>query len=71
MNAENVYDHNFDGVFCTCLRPYPDPDVEVEPEMLQCCICEDWFHLSVSILRLLSNDLAYWFCTGFQNCRRF
>ncbi|KAK9275369.1 hypothetical protein L1049_022633 [Liquidambar formosana] len=43
-NAENSYNHNFKGSYCTCKRPYPDPDVEEQVEMIQCCICEDWFH---------------------------
>lgn len=43
-NAENSYNHNFKGAYCTCGRPYPDPDVEEQEEMIQCCICEDWFH---------------------------
>ncbi|KAG6688351.1 hypothetical protein I3842_11G120500 [Carya illinoinensis] len=43
-NAENLYNHNFRGSYCTCSRPYPDPDVEEQEEMIQCCICEDWFH---------------------------
>lgn len=43
-NMENSYNHNFKGTYCTCDRPYPDPDVEEEEEMIQCCICEDWFH---------------------------
>ncbi|XP_033354693.1 putative E3 ubiquitin-protein ligase UBR7 isoform X2 [Bombus vosnesenskii] len=25
-------------------RPYPDPDDTVNDEMLQCIICEDWYH---------------------------
>ncbi|MED6206202.1 hypothetical protein PIB30_024649 [Stylosanthes scabra] len=43
-NTENSYNHNFKGSYCTCGRPYPDPDVEEQVEMLQCCLCEDWFH---------------------------
>lgn len=43
-NGENSYNHNFKGVYCTCGRPYPDPEVEEQEEMIQCCICEDWFH---------------------------
>ncbi|TQE01784.1 hypothetical protein C1H46_012584 [Malus baccata] len=35
---------NFKGSYCTCSRPYPDPDVEEQVEMIQCCVCEDWFH---------------------------
>ncbi|OAY70982.1 putative E3 ubiquitin-protein ligase UBR7 isoform X1 [Ananas comosus] len=43
-NPENSYNHNFKGAYCTCGRPYPDPDTEEQVEMIQCCICEDWFH---------------------------
>lgn len=43
-NTKNSYNHNFKGSYCTCGRPYPDPDVEDQLENLQCCICEDWFH---------------------------
>ncbi|CAB4310569.1 unnamed protein product [Prunus armeniaca] len=43
-NVENSYNHNFKGSYCTCGRPYPDPDVEDQVEMIQCCVCEDWFH---------------------------
>ena len=28
-NIENRYNQNFDGVYCTCSRPYPDPEDEV------------------------------------------
>lgn len=43
-NEENKYNHNFSGRYCTCNRPYPDPDDDVEDEMFQCVICEDWLH---------------------------
>jgi len=43
-NAGNSYNHNFKGSYCTCGRPYPDPDAEEQVEMIQCCLCEDWFH---------------------------
>ncbi|KAH8031584.1 hypothetical protein HPB51_019205 [Rhipicephalus microplus] len=43
-NYENKYNHNFHGMYCTCKRPYPDPDDDVEDEMLQCIMCEDWYH---------------------------
>ena len=29
LNGKNSYNHNFDGKYCTCARPYPDPDDEV------------------------------------------
>ncbi|OVA11312.1 zinc finger protein [Macleaya cordata] len=43
-NLENSYNQNFKGAYCTCGRPYPDPDTEEQVEMIQCCICEDWLH---------------------------
>ncbi|XP_041661470.1 putative E3 ubiquitin-protein ligase UBR7 [Cheilinus undulatus] len=44
VNHLNKYSHNFFGVYCTCSRPYPDPDDQVEDEMIQCVVCEDWLH---------------------------
>lgn len=44
VNSLNKYSHNFFGVYCTCGRPYPDPDDQVEDEMIQCVVCEDWLH---------------------------
>ncbi|XP_028252978.1 putative E3 ubiquitin-protein ligase UBR7 isoform X2 [Parambassis ranga] len=44
VNSLNKYSHNFFGVYCTCSRPYPDPDDQVEDEMIQCVVCEDWLH---------------------------
>ncbi|XP_077950008.1 putative E3 ubiquitin-protein ligase UBR7 isoform X2 [Gasterosteus aculeatus] len=44
VNALNKYSHNFSGLYCTCSRPYPDPDDQVEDEMIQCVVCEDWLH---------------------------
>ncbi|XP_043463212.1 putative E3 ubiquitin-protein ligase UBR7 [Leptopilina heterotoma] len=44
LNEENKYNQNFDGVYCTCMRPYPDPEGLDNDEMLQCTICEDWYH---------------------------
>lgn len=46
-NSENRYNHNFDGLYCTCERPYPDPDSTANDVMLQCIICEDWYHSKV------------------------
>ncbi|XP_061751160.1 putative E3 ubiquitin-protein ligase UBR7 isoform X2 [Nerophis ophidion] len=43
-NTKNLYSHNFSGCYCTCDRPYPDPDDQVNDEMIQCVVCEDWFH---------------------------
>lgn len=44
VNEFNEYNHNFSGKYCKCNRPYPDQDDSVEDEMIQCIICEDWFH---------------------------
>ena len=43
-NVDNSYNKNFTGSYCICGRPYPDPNAEEQVEMIQCCICEDWFH---------------------------
>ncbi|XP_037603024.1 putative E3 ubiquitin-protein ligase UBR7 [Sebastes umbrosus] len=44
-NIRNHYNHNFKGCYCTCDRPYPDTDNQAnDDEMIQCVICEDWFH---------------------------
>lgn len=44
VNSGNKYSHNFFGLYCTCDRPYPDPEDEVSDEMIQCIVCEDWLH---------------------------
>ncbi|XP_022077767.2 putative E3 ubiquitin-protein ligase UBR7 [Acanthochromis polyacanthus] len=43
-NVRNLYNHNFNGCYCTCDRPYPDTDDQNDDEMIQCVVCEDWFH---------------------------
>ncbi|XP_068195659.1 putative E3 ubiquitin-protein ligase UBR7 [Antennarius striatus] len=43
-NFRNQYNHNFSGCYCTCDRPYPDTDDQANDEMIQCVVCEDWFH---------------------------
>lgn len=44
VNSGNKYSHNFFGLYCTCSRPYPDPEDQVEDQMIQCVVCEDWLH---------------------------
>ncbi|VDP95574.1 unnamed protein product [Echinostoma caproni] len=44
-NVGNQYNSNFSNKYCTCKRPYPDEDYEGCEEMIQCGICEDWFHV--------------------------
>lgn len=43
-NPNNSYNQNFEGKYCTCSRPYPDPEDTTEDSMIQCVVCEDWFH---------------------------
>lgn len=42
-NDQNKYNHNFIGKYCICAQPYPNPEGKDE-EMVQCVVCEDWFH---------------------------
>uniref|UniRef100_A0A3B3SM85 Putative E3 ubiquitin-protein ligase UBR7 n=1 Tax=Paramormyrops kingsleyae TaxID=1676925 RepID=A0A3B3SM85_9TELE len=44
LNADNKYSHNFFGLYCICNRPYPDLEDQIPDEMIQCIVCEDWFH---------------------------
>ncbi|XP_026867426.2 putative E3 ubiquitin-protein ligase UBR7 isoform X1 [Electrophorus electricus] len=44
QNIKNLYNHNFFGRYCSCDRPYPDDDDQVGEEMIQCVVCEDWYH---------------------------
>jgi E3 ubiquitin-protein ligase UBR7 len=43
-NQLNKYNQNFRGLYCICNRPYPDPESTVDDCMIQCVVCEDWFH---------------------------
>jgi E3 ubiquitin-protein ligase UBR7 len=43
-NDKNAYNQNFSGVYCTCHRPYPDPEDDIKDQMIQCTVCEDWYH---------------------------
>lgn len=44
LNEKNSYNHNFNGSYCTCRKPYPDPEDANPDDMVQCIICEDWLH---------------------------
>jgi len=48
LNENNKYNHNFSGLYCTCNKRYPpdesDDSPEASDEMLQCIVCEDWYH---------------------------
>eukprot|EP01135_Chromosphaera_perkinsii_P005607 Nk52_evm21s355 gene=Nk52_evmTU21s355 len=41
LNKENVYNQNFIGLYCFCNQKYDENSAEM---MLQCVLCEDWFH---------------------------
>lgn len=44
INRINKYNQNFKGLYCSCSRPYPDLDDDTPDEMIQCIMCEDWYH---------------------------
>uniref|UniRef100_A0A0M3I3G8 UBR-type domain-containing protein n=1 Tax=Ascaris lumbricoides TaxID=6252 RepID=A0A0M3I3G8_ASCLU len=47
LNERNKYNHNYSGLYCICNRPYPAPECDDDDEeMVQCIICEDWFHIN-------------------------
>ncbi|XP_023334766.1 putative E3 ubiquitin-protein ligase UBR7 [Eurytemora carolleeae] len=44
IENENVYNQNYSGTYCSCCRPYPDPQDPIQDQMIQCIVCEDWYH---------------------------
>ncbi|TNM95441.1 hypothetical protein fugu_016524 [Takifugu bimaculatus] len=67
-NTRNKYDHNFVGRYCTCDRPYPDEDDQINDEMIQCVICEDWFHAKHLGCNLVEpEELQEMVCEGCMN----
>lgn len=61
-NTENSYNQNFEGKYCTCHRPYPDPEDETDDQMIQCVSCEDWFH-GRHLVNPVPDDFAEMICT--------
>ncbi|TNN15283.1 putative E3 ubiquitin-protein ligase UBR7 [Schistosoma japonicum] len=53
---------NFSNRYCTCHRPYPDPDYDGVEEMIQCGICENWFHLEISNPPENYNEMTCFMC---------
>lgn len=43
-NNRNRYNLNFSGLYCICKRPYPDEEDDVQDVMIQCIVCENWYH---------------------------
>ncbi|KAJ3240469.1 hypothetical protein HDU81_003610 [Chytriomyces hyalinus] len=45
VNELNTYDDTFQGIFCYCKELYDyEKEAVANSVMLQCCLCEDWFH---------------------------
>lgn len=44
INDQNKYNHNFSGTFCSCQKSYELQENSENDTMLQCFICQDWFH---------------------------
>ncbi|KAG0291711.1 hypothetical protein BGZ96_004920 [Linnemannia gamsii] len=65
VNELNQYNHNFLGRFCWCNIQY-DPHKE-ESTMLQCVICEDWFHDSCIGITPHGDDFDDFIC---RTCTR-
>ena len=68
LNDQNSYNHNYRGLYCICDRPYPDSedDSDDEDEMVQCIVCEDWFHYKVSCVVTKQSE-SYSICSILLN----
>ncbi|KAJ0009075.1 hypothetical protein NQD34_016490 [Periophthalmus magnuspinnatus] len=67
-NVKNEYNHNFHGSYCTCDRLYPDPDGQDTDEMIQCVICEDWYHSGhLGCIVVEPEELQEMVCEGCMN----
>ncbi|KAJ8934910.1 hypothetical protein NQ318_012459 [Aromia moschata] len=62
VNDLNSYNQNFCGMYCVCHRPYPDPEDPVPDEMIQCIICEDWYHTRHLGTEVPSSNFAEMIC---------
>ncbi|KAJ8975322.1 hypothetical protein NQ317_008308 [Molorchus minor] len=62
LNELNSYNQNFMGMYCVCHRPFPDPEDPVPDEMIQCIICEDWYHTRHLGTEIPSNNFAEMIC---------
>ncbi|XP_060869516.1 putative E3 ubiquitin-protein ligase UBR7 [Metopolophium dirhodum] len=62
-NDRNVYNQNFKGLYCICQRPYPDS--ENTDEMVQCIVCEDWYHSKhLGTKDMNPDDYSEMICSG-------
>lgn len=70
-NDENKYNHNFIGKYCICAQPYPNPEGKDE-EMVQCVVCEDWFHENCLECRFPDDeDYAEMICKSCMQSNQF
>lgn len=60
-NNSNYYNHNFFNRYCRCDQPY-DPANE-QDTMMQCSVCEDWFH-NRCLFQAPANDTFSLFVCG-------
>ncbi|XP_043192753.1 putative E3 ubiquitin-protein ligase UBR7 isoform X2 [Amphibalanus amphitrite] len=64
-NEANSYNQNYAGLYCTCSRPYPDPEDATPDQMVQCVVCEDWFHgRHMGVRPPADSDYAEMTCAG-------
>ncbi|EFA01491.1 putative E3 ubiquitin-protein ligase UBR7 [Tribolium castaneum] len=61
-NELNKYNQNFGGIYCICHRPYPDSEDPLPDEMIQCIICEDWYHSRHLGVEIPSGPFAEMIC---------
>uniref|UniRef100_A0A7E4UME1 UBR-type domain-containing protein n=1 Tax=Panagrellus redivivus TaxID=6233 RepID=A0A7E4UME1_PANRE len=64
-NEYNKYNDNFSNKWCTCKKPYPPEEdtPEADSEMLQCSVCEDWFH-TIHLEGEYDHDVEELICKG-------
>ncbi|KAF9578950.1 hypothetical protein BGW38_005003, partial [Lunasporangiospora selenospora] len=65
VNELNQYNHNYLGRFCWCNVLY-DP-LKEESTMLQCVVCEDWFHDTCIGINPHQDDFDDFIC---RNCTK-
>jgi E3 ubiquitin-protein ligase UBR7 len=66
-NRKNQYNHNYKDEYCTCGKAYPpaEDDPMYGAEMIQCLMCEDWFHCEhIGLEGVKTEELAEMACPG-------
>lgn len=72
VNEKNRYNHNFVGNYCICDKPYPNPEATNDEEMVQCIVCEDWYHATCLECEFPSDeDYAEMICKSCMNSNQF